>query len=261
MLTKSQFTNTDLDSYIYYPDRLIRVPTSKRKDPHTLLSLAQEPVFRGALLSALCEPFRSRPSVYPHDESVGQFISRRFSKRVADDLVSALFHGIYAGDINKLSAEALVGKMREREASDGSIGRSLLRSYREHSMLAEVAPLMAASLASHNVTSESDLVAQRAEAITWKNGLVELIDALTAALKTSKKVNIITNADVNAISKVQSSSDLTVCRAISVDQTDQLTHIPGQLWTREVRGSQPGDCHKSSPRCCENAQQLEGHAS
>lgn len=218
MLRKDQFTNAE-EAYIYYPDRLLRVPYSKLKDPHTLLSMAQEPVFRDALLSALCEPFRRQPSLYPDDESVGQFISRRFSKSVADNLVSAMFHGIYAGDINKLSAKALLGQMREREFSHGSIGRSLLRSYREkNSELHEAAAWMASSQTRGNFANESRLNLKIAKAITWKNGLVELVDALVAALKASKKVEIITNADVNGISQIQSTSDMTVCHSIPVEQ-------------------------------------------
>lgn len=47
------------------------------------------------------EPFVKRTSL--EDESIYSFFSRRFNKDIANNLVSAMVHGIYAGNIHQLS--------------------------------------------------------------------------------------------------------------------------------------------------------------
>jgi oxygen-dependent protoporphyrinogen oxidase len=54
------------------------------------------------------------------DETVGSFISRRVDSRIANNLVSAVFHGIWAGDIHQLSAKTLLGLAWQLEGRYGS---------------------------------------------------------------------------------------------------------------------------------------------
>ena len=84
----------------------------------TISKLITEPIFKGLVPSFLAEttkPLRS-PSV--RDESVGDFVRRRFGTTIADNLTSALFHGIYAGNIDKLSARTLLPKAWYLETRD-----------------------------------------------------------------------------------------------------------------------------------------------
>ena len=67
-----------------------------------------------------------RPGNVPEeDESISSFLSRRLSPKVAD-LASAVMHGIYAGDIDQLSALAIIPWLTCRERYFGSIGHSML---------------------------------------------------------------------------------------------------------------------------------------
>jgi len=113
-----------LNRFVYYPDHLVRMPgpypsantvTNIFKNARTLLS---EPIFSGALSGLAAEPTVAlrRPNV--QDESVGDFLRRRFGQTITDNLVSALFHGIYAGDLYKLSARTLLPQAWYLETRD-----------------------------------------------------------------------------------------------------------------------------------------------
>lgn len=76
------------------------------------------------LLTELLKPRRVEET---QDESVGSFISRRFGAPVADNIISAVFHGIYAGDIYDLSARTILPALWAMEWKDSSIIKSLLK--------------------------------------------------------------------------------------------------------------------------------------
>ncbi len=103
-----------LNRYIYYPDHLVRMPGSLpganllTQIATNFMTVAQEPIFKGAVGGLFSEPSVTARSKYVQDESVGKFVTRRFGRHVADNLVSALFHGIYAGDLYKLSARTIL---------------------------------------------------------------------------------------------------------------------------------------------------------
>ncbi|HLZ49473.1 MAG TPA: protoporphyrinogen oxidase [Candidatus Acidoferrum sp.] len=64
------------------------------------------------------------------DESVADFIRRRFSAELLDKLVGPFVSGIYAGDAEKLSLRAAFPKLHEAELASGSIIRGMLRAAR-----------------------------------------------------------------------------------------------------------------------------------
>lgn len=78
-----------------------------------------------AKLSVLREAFLSNKS-QSDDESIHDFISRRFNTELADLLGHAL-KGIWAGDAKMLSAQAALPFLRDLEASYGSIFAGLLK--------------------------------------------------------------------------------------------------------------------------------------
>ncbi|OQV08363.1 hypothetical protein CLAIMM_12650 [Cladophialophora immunda] len=117
-----------LNRYIYYPDHLVRLPVLSRHTSlfellRTLNTVLTEPLYDG-MLRCLREPWVAPRDEDVKDESVGDFISRRFDKAVADNLLSAVCHGIFAGDIYKLSARTLLPQLwhletRDRERAPG----------------------------------------------------------------------------------------------------------------------------------------------
>lgn len=73
-----------------------------------LITVLSEPVFAKVFSSVFNEPSVETRSKTVEDESVGAFVARRWDPALANNLVSALFHGIYAGDIWKLSAKSIM---------------------------------------------------------------------------------------------------------------------------------------------------------
>jgi oxygen-dependent protoporphyrinogen oxidase len=107
-------------------NRYISVKDRPQKMPTGPLSLLNQAIFQqnelmkrllGALFS---EP--GRPCVEPNapEESVGVFLKRRFGTPVAH-LASAVMHGIYAGDVWKLSAFEILPFLSLFERSRGPI--------------------------------------------------------------------------------------------------------------------------------------------
>lgn len=112
--------------YIYYPDRLNRLPADR--EDYTIFNLWKlwSSGILGGIQNVLAEPLQESRPLSLKDESIGDFVSRRFDKRIADNIVSAVVHGIYAGDIYRLSARAL---MSQFWAWEGSAHKSVLAGY------------------------------------------------------------------------------------------------------------------------------------
>ncbi|KAL4895425.1 hypothetical protein BDV59DRAFT_200071 [Aspergillus ambiguus] len=229
-----------LNRYIYYPDHLVRMPSP---DPN--LSVAQnvtsilgtilrEPVFESFISGVLLDPVRPPAPPYVLDESVAEFVSRRLSPRVADNLVSALYHGIYAGDINQLSAQALLGKFRNLEYSGrGIIGGMIdqttsgIKSMFTDDLLAletigsdRFVPI---DRSGSYLKSLASLV-KKASVITFREGMSQLPDALSKALSKSEKVDILDNADIRAITRDSDTSDITIHAARGDGEIVARTH-------------------------------------
>ncbi|KAG0042389.1 oxygen-dependent protoporphyrinogen oxidase [Gryganskiella cystojenkinii] len=60
------------------------------------------------------------------DESIQDFVTRRFGKGFSDDLISAMVHGIYAGDVSKLSVRSTFGMLYHLEKEFKSVTLGLL---------------------------------------------------------------------------------------------------------------------------------------
>ncbi|KAF2835589.1 Protoporphyrinogen oxidase [Patellaria atrata CBS 101060] len=119
ILPVSRFSLSARNRFIYYPDRLVKMPQGV--DFQSLYSFVSEPVFREALPGLVREPWIDALEDPPIDESVGDFISRRLGRPIAENLVSAIIHGIYAGNIWELSSKMLMPVQRKMEEDHGSI--------------------------------------------------------------------------------------------------------------------------------------------
>lgn len=107
-------------------DQLVQVPNSLR----TFYKFISGPLGKGFGSGLLGEPFRKGPVNQISDESAHNFISRRFGNEyVSNNIFSALFHGIYAGDIKKISAKKTLGTMVELEQKQGSLIRGMIKKY------------------------------------------------------------------------------------------------------------------------------------
>jgi oxygen-dependent protoporphyrinogen oxidase len=94
--------------YIYYPDHLAKLPGPGDTLFEILWKMFTEPVLAG-MVPAVIRDYRNtgRPENI-EDESMGDFLTRRLgSPQLGDNMVSAVLHGIYAGNLYQLSVKSL----------------------------------------------------------------------------------------------------------------------------------------------------------
>lgn len=96
--------------------------------PSRLMPLWRSPVlsWRGKLRATSELILPPRPS--QEDESVGEFVARRFGKELLDRVVQPLVSGIYAADPSAVSLLATMPRFAEMERVQGSVIRALRRS-------------------------------------------------------------------------------------------------------------------------------------
>lgn len=97
--------------YVWHNDALHSAPTS-------IWQLLTSPLTRDLIPALIAEPFKKQGS---KDESVYDFIERRFSKEVATRLIDPLTACIYGGDIHALSIKACFPQLKEWEEEHGSL--------------------------------------------------------------------------------------------------------------------------------------------
>ncbi|KAK2591863.1 oxygen-dependent protoporphyrinogen oxidase [Conoideocrella luteorostrata] len=94
----------DQPRYIYYPDHLVKLP------PNTVSDLVREPLFLQSFwagLGFMLRRLRSR-AVPLRDMSISEWLYEvTGSRSVAENFASSMIHGIYGGDIDKLSARSV----------------------------------------------------------------------------------------------------------------------------------------------------------
>lgn len=99
-------------------DKLVQVPSSFGSAVEFLLN----PLGKGLLTGFLGEPLR-KPSDHPgQDETVSSFLRRRFGNDyIGNNIISAMYHGIYGDDIHQMSAQKTMRKFWNLEQKHGSI--------------------------------------------------------------------------------------------------------------------------------------------
>ncbi|KAF8247513.1 Protoporphyrinogen oxidase [Wilcoxina mikolae CBS 423.85] len=176
--------------FIYYPDRLNKLPNSVIS---TILSL-RLPVMRGVLGGIFTEVSRKRRSLDLPDESFGSFLSRRFSPNLAYNITSAVMHGIYAGDIDRLSVKTLFPKLWRDEAVHGSLLRGVTTRNKAQPY-GDVA--LHAELKHDNRESMENM--RGASVYFFKSGMETLSRALAAELTANPNITIKTSSPVQGI--------------------------------------------------------------
>ncbi|KAI9886371.1 MAG: hypothetical protein M1823_001825 [Watsoniomyces obsoletus] len=184
--------------YVYGPDHLVRVPGPGDSLFSIFSVLLREPLFKGSLHGVMGEYFRPRRSPEIEDESVGSFISRRFNSSMADNLVSAFLHGIYAGDVYQLSIKSLFPQLWNAEATaGGSVGLFLKLGSKYRLMrTTDVRTLQKLSEVGGLKSERYDHAVQ----FTFRGGLRTLSRTLTDKLRMSERVKINTGTEIKRIS-------------------------------------------------------------
>ncbi|KAJ3180839.1 oxygen-dependent protoporphyrinogen oxidase [Gaertneriomyces sp. JEL0708] len=232
VVTTSKTSPAALNRYIYQNSLLQKLPSSALE----ILSPFNDktPALKGLLLSILREPF-VRPSTLK-DESIHSFVQRRFGKNVADNLISALVHGIYAGNAKELSVKSCMPFLWDAEKRHGSVTRGLMAPPRPADM----------STRKYKITDKEVLrfirdIQSKSSIYTFRKGMQTLTDALRHTLEDSANVQIV-RAEVERISKNHtytvttktSSEPTTHDRIISALPAAQLAKILSTTTTSNV---------------------------
>ncbi len=198
--------------FLYYPDRLAKLPNSI---PTLLSALLKLPFLRSIIPGVLkearvpsrflrprseskSEKARLQQRELIEDESVDSFVSRRFGKGLAENLLSAVMHGIYAGDTRKLSVRAVLPFLWEAERVHGSVLRSMLPTKRNkrHRTLPESEAAVKAAKEERQKQLESELGKDFVDSFksisvySFPEGVQEIVAALEAQLAKLDNVQI-----------------------------------------------------------------------
>ena len=220
----------------------------------TFQTLLTEPVFDG-LFRLLREPFVPSRGENVKDESVGIFLSRRLGKSFADNLVSAVYHGIYAGDIYKLSARTLLPlpwhmETRDRDEGSGIIVENvsdLMQKRRTHGLdeIQDIERKKRTILDQHGYYRRvaNPALFRDASVYTFKHGVGQVTTALEQYLRQNQNVTILESTSVDDIQVIKAQNGLRVWSRKATDNPKGLTHdyVASTLSPLHLQRSFPAD--------------------
>ncbi|KAI0852604.1 Protoporphyrinogen oxidase [Daldinia vernicosa] len=231
--------------YIYYPDHLVKVPTTAitlENVYHAVESFLTEPLYDGgfgalksifkAYLSRKKSPGSLRDSSTFEDESVGEFLGRLFGDdRPVKNIVSGMMHGIYGGDVYKLSARQTIFKSLWRSHKFQSEPGTVLVEAKD--------PILIRSLmSSPNRYKIRELFEKAGVAtIAFEDGLLTLSNSLIQDLKNQKNVTIKASSQVTSLK--YESGQVSVASTITANkekrqQTRQYDQVISTLFSKHL---------------------------
>jgi protoporphyrinogen oxidase len=177
--------------FLYYPDHLVRMPGPGSSSLQNFISLATEPVFKGIISGMFGELFKPKRPDDLEDESVGSFLSRRFGPPIADNLASAILHGIYAGDVYQLSVRSIMPYLWKTESRYQSIIKGAWnRALGGPAPMADQDIKLIQDLANRPLATAKLEAIKKSSVFTFKHGIGELAETLEAKLQESPNVDI-----------------------------------------------------------------------
>jgi len=191
LLMTSKNSAAAQNRFIYYPDHLVRMPGPGTSLFNNLSNIWSEPVFEGVIPGILTEVVKPTRPDDLQDESIGSFLARRFGSSMTDNIVSAVFHGVYAGDIYKLSARSILPEIWQLERRHNSIMKGVLSQ-----VFGDPQPIAANDLdvvmdyQKQPPMSRLLEAAKRSSVFTFKGGIGDLAARLEAKLQENRNVKI-----------------------------------------------------------------------
>jgi oxygen-dependent protoporphyrinogen oxidase len=148
-------------------------------------------------MGLLTEPMVPKRADTLSDETIGSFLSRRVDSRIANNIVSAVFHGIYAGDIWQLSAKTLLSLAWQLEGRYGSALGGFFKMQSEEPrpgnfMLAHPYDVDTARALNEEIDLDVGFARDLRDAstFTFKGGLQQLVDALKERVVKTGNVDV-----------------------------------------------------------------------
>ena len=256
--------------YIYYPDHLVKMPVPPGRSSWSEVfeswgNIFRESLYRG-LLSGLAKeatiPLRKENI---KDESLGDFLSRRFGSGVADNLVSAVCHGIYAGDIYKMSARTLQPTLWHLETRDrdrpvgilpklfsNMLNRIKLKpasylGYRSRYGLELVSEIFDDRVLPSKVFNHG--VFKDVSVLTFRHGLAQLTAGLKQYLARHENITMKPSTIVGEVTMDKVRRQLAIKARPATSSTDQVTYadyVVSTLGPRPLQGYLSANSKRSS---------------
>jgi len=188
--------------------------------PAKILPVLKSPLFslQGKLRMGL-EYFLPRKK-NDEDESLANFVRRRFGKEVLDRLVQPLVGGIYTSDPEKLSLKATMPRFLQMEKEFRSLIRASRRSAEERTQ-----------------AEKSGSGARYGLFATLQGGISELVDALYGAIKTQCRIELQTQ--VTSVQKNNSRWSIALQDGSKPEFDAVILALPAYRAAELVRESQP----------------------
>ena len=219
LLVTSITSDAARNRFIYYPDHLVKMPGPGQDLYSMLWNVITESVFDGLPIGAIFEfrrPQRATWAQYNNpevdDESVGSFLERRLgTPDVGNNLVSAVLHGIYAGDINQLSARSLMPKFWYGEALQGSLTRATIKNIQAQAITEPYNDIILRQEMQPKISQPMNMMMAGASVYTFKQGIGALSCALEKSLRANQNVEIKTGHTIKGLEHDGQSNDISVC--------------------------------------------------
>ncbi|KAG0167346.1 oxygen-dependent protoporphyrinogen oxidase [Apophysomyces sp. BC1034] len=228
LLTVPKSAASAKNRYIYYDDKINKLPTDL-----TSLLLDKPPIFKSVMLAAMREPFvRSKfkdTLEGGDDESLYSFMKRRFNEHVALNLMGAMTHGIYAGDVKALSVKSTMRLLYENERVYGSVIKGFVKgakveTFRERGMAARA----------RQEAPEWFGEMEKMSVIGFRQGTQMLPDQLRAWLEGCANVEIITDDPVERIDLVGDKECKIKTRSSEIYAEHVISALPAKTMDRLV---------------------------
>ncbi|PGH06922.1 protoporphyrinogen oxidase [Helicocarpus griseus UAMH5409] len=213
--------------YIYYPDHLVRLPGPYPGRSRLVsifknfLQLRSEPIIREAAMEWFSggQGAKRDPSI--KDESVASLCSRVFGPNAANVIASAVFHGIYAGDVNQLSARAIAPVLWELDVSDQGVLMGMWQHRGGHRSydIEQAHKIFGSRKGKPGISKETFRVGMGASVLTLRGGLGQLAATLESNLRNAPNVKLKTNSDIKYISQEEKHLPMTLALADGTTNT------------------------------------------
>jgi len=219
--------------YIYYPDHLVRMPHPTFGFAENLWTVLSEPVFKSAILAAAKELFVPPRDFTVQDESCGEFFSRRLSKDIVDRVLSAVLHGIYAGDAWQLSAKSLFPQQWRDEATEGGLFKGMLKSMADGFEVTNREAKYLKEMKAYSWDPLLKMTLKDTTVFTFKDGMGMLTDGLARHLLKNGNVTIRTSTAIAALSPAGNQSAVNV-QIKGSEKTELYTHAISALPPKQL---------------------------
>lgn len=165
-------------TYILVKGKLIEMPDGLMfMVPTKLAPTVMSPLFSAQTKLRMAREWFHPPHKANGDETVAAFVERHYGAEMVDRLADPLLSGVYGGEASQLSVRAVLPRFAEMEAKYGSLGRAMLAARVAMARAAKGPP--------------------RPLFTSLKDGMQQMVDALTAALDAG---SLQTGVDVQAVS-------------------------------------------------------------